>query len=164
MLYRETVAPELLALLNQLTLIEEFSSLRLVGGTALALQLGHRESVDIDLFGRLDVTDEQLKNKLASFGTIEEINISLSIKQFFVNNVKVDIVNYRYLWLDPVHEVEGIRMASLSDIAAMKISAITQRGSKKDFIDLYFLLQHFTMMKVMSFYKEKITEVIETFG
>ena len=158
MLHRQTVAPELLALLEQLMQVEAIHDLRLVGGTALALQLGHRESVDIDLFGRLEIADEKLKDILSPIGHTEEINISRSIKQLYVNNVKLDIVNYRYPWLDPVVEMEGIRMASIRDIAAMKLSAITQRGSKKDFIDLYFLLQHFKITEMMTFYNKKITD------
>lgn len=158
MLYRKTVASELLALLDQLMTVEALHDLRLVGGTALALQIGHRESVDIDLFGRFDIEDDHLKDILSSIGETNEINISRSIKQFYVNNVKLDIVNYRYAWLDPTVLKEGIRMASLKDIAAMKLSAITQRGSKKDFIDLYYLLQYFSIADIFSIYLEKITD------
>lgn len=158
MLHRQTVAPELLALLDQLMIVESLQNLRLVGGTALALQLGHRESVDIDLFGNIEITDERLKELLLSIGKIEEINISRSIKQFYVNNIKLDIVNYRYSWLDPLVSIQGIHMASLRDIAAMKLSAITQRGSKKDFIDLYFLLEHYSIVEMMTFYKKKIID------
>lgn len=158
MLHRQTVAPELLALLDQLMIVESLQNLRLVGGTALALQLGHRESVDIDLFGNIEIADERLKDLLLSIGKIEEINISRSIKQFYVNNIKLDIVNYRYSWLDPLVSIQGIHMASLRDIAAMKLSAITQRGSKKDFIDLYFLLEHYSIVEMMTFYKKKIID------
>lgn len=158
MLYRKTVSPELLGLLEALMSIDAFIDLRLVGGTALALQLGHRNSIDIDLFGFHKLDDEQLKAQLTQFKEVEVIASSKSIKIHYINNVKVDIVNYPYPWLDPVLEIENIRMASVRDIAAMKIAAITQRGSRKDFIDLYFLLQQFSLTEILAFYKQKITD------
>ncbi len=138
MLYRETVSAELLALLSKLMSIEALCDLRLVGGTALALQLGHRNSIDIDMFGSHRLSDSQIMEALASFEEVEIVATSKSIKVYFVDNVKVDLVNYPYPWLDPEVAIEGIRMASVRDIAAMKIAAITQRGSKKDFIDRAF--------------------------
>lgn len=158
MLQTKTVSPELLGLLTQLIQLETLQPLRLVGGTALALQLGHRNSVDIDLFGQHSVDDNQLVAAMQDIGEVEVVGGSKSIKVYFVNGIKVDIVNYHYPWLDPAITTDNIRMASVRDIAAMKIAAITQRGSKKDFIDLYFLLQQFTLPEILSFYKQKITD------
>lgn len=158
MLYRKTVSSELLGLLIKLMEIEAFGDLRLVGGTALALQLGHRNSVDIDLFGAHSLADNQIMEALAGFQEVEIVATSKSIKVYFIDEVKVDLVNYPYPWLDPEIEVDGIRMASTRDIAAMKIAAITQRGSKKDFIDLYFLLQQFSLPEILGFYEEKISD------
>ena len=138
--------------------ITAFSELRLVGGTALALQIGHRNSVDIDLFGQHQIEEHELKTHLSVFKDVEAIGGSKSIKAFFINDIKVDIVNYPYAWLDPIVEEEGIRMASKKDIAAMKIAAITQRGSKKDFIDLFFLLKEFKLSEVLSYYRDKISD------
>ena len=73
---------------------------------------------------------------------------SKSIKIFLINGVKVDIVNYPYDWLEVAIVENNIRLASQKDIAAMKIAAITQRGSKKDFIDLYFLLQTYSLKEI----------------
>lgn len=75
-----------------------------------------------------------------------------------INRIKVDLVNYPYPWIDNLKKIEGIRLAGLKDIAAMKIAAITQRGSKKDFIDLYFLLKSFSFNQIMEFYQQKITD------
>jgi hypothetical protein len=138
--------------------IKAFGDLRLVGGTALALQLGHRNSVDINMFGPHSLDDRQIAEALVGFQEVEIVATSKSIKVYFIDGVKVDFVNYPYLWLDPEMEVEGIRMASTRDIAAMKIAAITQRGSKKDFIDLYFLLQQFSLPEILGFYEEKIRD------
>lgn len=158
MLQTKTVSPELLGLLTQLIQLETLQPLRLVGGTALALQLGHRNSVDIDLFGQHSLDDNQLVAAMQDIGEVEVVGGSKSIKVYFVNGIKVDIVNYHYPWLDPAITTDNIRMASVRDIAAMKIAAIIQRGSKKDFIDLYFLLQQFTLPEILSFYKQKITD------
>jgi hypothetical protein len=138
--------------------IPAFSKLRLVGGTALALQLGHRSSIDIDLFGEHHLDDHQLSAQLSEFAEVVAIGGSSSIKAFFINDIKVDIVNYPYPWIASQVEEDGIRMASILDIAAMKIAAIEQRGSKKDFIDLYFLLQQFSLSEILQFYQQKITD------
>ncbi len=158
MLQTQTVSTELLELLKELMIIEEFGALRLVGGTSLALQLGHRNSIDIDLFGNLDLDDYKIVEILKQFKQVEIIASSKSIKIFMINNIKVDLVNYPYMWIDNQLERDGIRLAGLKDIAAMKISAITQRGSKKDFIDLYFLLKSFSFNQIMEFYMLKITD------
>ena len=71
------------------------------------------------------------------------------------DDIKIDFVNYRYNWLDPAIEENGIRLASPRDIAAMKINAIEGRGTKKDFIDIYFLLQHYSLENILKFYADK---------
>jgi len=131
--------------------------LRLVGGTALALQLGHRNSVDLDLFGVIDKTQDQISDELKAkgFDVNHPERESKMIKLLVVNGVKVDIVGGHREWLNPPIEIEGVRMASLQDIAAMRLHAITGRGRKKDFIDLYFLLQHFSLEQIVEFYVKK---------
>ena len=64
-------------------------------------------------------------------------------------------MNYKYAWIDEIIEEDGIRLAGMKDIAAMKIAAITNRGSKKDFVDIYFLLKHFSIKEIMDLYHEK---------
>ena len=159
MLQKETVSPELLELLTALMKIKEFKDLRLVGGTALALQIGHRNSVDIDLFGEFGILDEfAIRQALMPFENTQFLHGSKSIKIYLIDGVKVDFVNYPYKWLEETVVKNDIRLASLKDIAAMKIAAITQRGSKKDFIDLYFLLQQYALEEIFNFYETKITD------
>lgn len=158
MLYRETVSPELLELLDELMQIDELSKLRLVRGTSLALQIGHRNSIDIDLFGEMKADKLRLTQVLQKFPSLESLGGSTSINVFRINGVKVDIVNYPYNWIEKPVIVDGYTMASLKDIAAMKVAAITQRGSKKDFIDLFFLLQEFALSEILGFYLEKIID------
>jgi predicted nucleotidyltransferase component of viral defense system len=135
--------------------IDEFNSLRLVGGTSLALQIGHRKSIDLDFFGEIDFTYLNIKEVFKSFDKIESFKNSKHINIFEINNVKVDFVNYTYPWLKQELEIDGIRLAQKEDIAAMKIAAITGRGSRKDFVDLFFLLKQFTFQQIMDLYKQK---------
>ena len=72
-----------------------------------------------------------------------------------INEVKVDFVNYKYPLLSECLFIENIRMLSVKDIAGMKLNAIAGRGSKKDFIDLYFLLNEFSLEDILSFYEKK---------
>ena len=159
MLQTQTVTAELLELLKELMKIDLFQHLRLVGGTSLALQLGHRNSVDIDLFGNVDFSDEYtLTQTLSPLGDVQFLHGSKSIKIYLINGIKVDFVHYPYGWLEDPIVVENIRLASDKDIAAMKIAAITQRGSRKDFIDLFFLLKTYSISEIIHFYETKITD------
>lgn len=158
MLYRETVDPETLDLLKRLQSLEEFNHTRLVGGTALALQIGHRKSVDLDFFGEMAPSLEELTFIISDFASVQPLSSSKLMRFLNVNGVKVDIVSYPYKWIDnPVIE-DGIILAGTKDIAAMKLSAITNRGTKKDFIDLFFLLQKFTLSEILGFYVLKYTD------
>lgn len=134
--------------------------MRLVGGTSLALQYGHRMSVDLDFFGHLSVSQDEV---IAMFRRVckdlQIHNRTKYILQVLLDGVKVDVVDYRcYEWIDePVME-DGVVLASPKDIAALKINAIEGRGSRKDFIDIYFLLQHYTLTEILDFYKQKYPE------
>ena len=142
----------------QIDLLNDFS---LVGGTALALRLGHRKSIDLFLFNinqfsipqlRIDmmtqlsdrvIFNSSAKNPLGIFGYLE--------------GVKLDLCRHNYPLVKPVEVIEGIRMWSLEDIAASKIFAISRRGTKKDFWDLERLLAEFTLDEITGFYFERYT-------
>lgn len=158
MLHFETVDSPTLELLNKIMAEPLFSPLRLVGGTAMALQTGHRKSVDLDLFGALSLDETILTETVSSMGNIVWLNKLKNIKSLLVNGIKVDFVNYSYPWLsEPLNE-NNIRLASKKDIAAMKLSAITGRGAKKDFTDLYFLLKEFSLKEMVQLYEEKFAD------
>jgi len=155
MLHYETVDTQTLELLKKLLSIELFSHLRLVGGTSLALQIGHRRSIDLDLFGNIDVNVLEINKVLNKTGSVTQLKDSKNIHIYLVNGIKVDIVNYTYPWLQNLVEEDGLRLARFEDIAAMKLSAITGRGSKKDFFDLYFLLNGMRLDEMLNYYLEK---------
>lgn len=158
MLHLETIHPDTLTLLKRIQSLEEFSSTRLVGGTALALQLGHRKSIDLDFFGKFDTTLEEVTAILSEFSVVRPISSSKMMRFLVVNDIKVDIVSYPYEWIDSPVCDNGIVLAGIKDIAAMKLSAITNRGTKKDFIDYYFLLKHFSLEDLIDLYRQKYTD------
>jgi len=129
--------------------------MRLVGGTSLALQIGHRKSIDIDLFGNLQVEYENLIDELKTIGEVVPLKNSKNIHSLLINDIKVDIVNYEYKWLENKIIHENIYLATIQDIAAMKLNAIIGRGSKKDFIDLFFILKHYSLSEIFKFYDDK---------
>jgi predicted nucleotidyltransferase component of viral defense system len=134
---------------------EYLDSFVLVGGTALALQLGNRESIDLDLFSNTDFASKDLLTSLLKDYQIVVNNQLPQTLITTINDVKVDFIKFHYPFIRPFLALENIRMASLEDIAAMKLDAITGRGSKKDFYDLFFLLQHYSIDELFSFYTEK---------
>ena len=153
MLYLETVESSTLELLKKLQRLPVLEQTRLVGGTALALQLGHRKSIDLDFFGTVDCEAEYLRESIAGIASLTILKESPHIHIYIV-----DIVNYKYPWLDDVVLEQGLRLASVSDIAAMKITAIIGRGTKKDFIDIAFLLHHFSLEEILHFYAAKYND------
>lgn len=155
MLQYQTVEPLTLGLLKDLSSKDYLKSFVLVGGTALALQLGCRKSIDLDFFS-FDSFHSKflLENLLSDF----EITINHQTEKALISNIngiKVDFIHFKYPFQYPFIEKDKMRIASIEDIAAMKLDAITGRGNKKDFFDLYFLLQKFTLEQLFEFYAQK---------
>jgi hypothetical protein len=158
MLQTQTVVPELLELLKKIMVEELFRDYFLVGGTALSLQIGHRNSIDIDLFGNCDINADLFIEKLKNYGEVIVTQNSKNILITEIGSIKVDFVNYKYPLLSNPIKIDNIRMLATTDIAAMKLNAIAGRGSRKDFIDLYFLLDQFTMKQMLDFYLKKYSD------
>ena len=162
MLQTQTINPDTLELLKQLSAQPDMQEMRLVGGTALALQYGHRQSIDLDFFGRFTASQDDLIDLTRTLGNISVLNKSSHILQMTVNQIKVDFVDYsRYQWIDEPIQDGTVVLASDKDIAAMKVNAIMGRGTKKDFVDMYVLLQHYSLAEILQFYKQKYPEYSE---
>jgi hypothetical protein len=155
MLQYQTIEPGTLQLLKSLQSVPLFQGLRLVGGTALALQLGHRKSIDLDLFGRIEADSLEIQETLEESHTVSVIRESKNIHTYMVDGIKVDFVNYRYAWIDEPVVDSDITLASVKDIAAMKIAAVIGRGTKKDFIDIDILLCSFSLQELLELYMQK---------
>lgn len=128
----------------------------LAGGSGLAIHLGHRYSYDLDFFTRKKFQEDsiiQLVDQTGQF-KLERRHWRTILGTF--ESVKFSLFFYKYpLLLPPKKILKNINLASLEDIAAMKIAAISDRGTKRDFIDLYFLLSHFSLKKILNFYDRK---------
>ena len=155
MLQLQAVNTKLLELLNKIMAVEAFDNFVLVGGTSLALQEGHRLSIDIDLFGNSPIDEFEFTEILKEFGKAVILRKSPNIIIYSIDGIKVDFVNYQYPLIEEAILEDNIRLASKKDIAAMKLNAISGRGSKKDFIDLALLLNTYSLREMMSFYKQK---------
>jgi len=154
MLFYNSITPDTLDTLKRIQSQVELKETRLVGGTALALQLGHRLSIDLDIFGVWDQSLD-LRNILGRCGETIEEHSTENIKVYNVSEIKVDVVYYTYAWLKEPVEADGLRFAGMQDIAPMKLEAINSRGSKKDFIDLAFLLERFSLKEIVEWYRLK---------
>ncbi|MBO7683451.1 MAG: nucleotidyl transferase AbiEii/AbiGii toxin family protein [Kiritimatiellae bacterium] len=160
MLFLAAIEPKTLSLLRQLQELPALADTRLVGGTALALQRGHRISVDLDIFGKWDYS-EDLRGKFSSTGKVEKESGTPDGKMafFYIDGVKVDCVSYEmYEWLEPPVETGGVRLAGVKDIAAMKVNAITNRGTRKDFVDMACLLDDYSIEDIFTWYRQKYPE------
>ncbi len=155
MLHTQTVDPLTLGLLKRLMADEALQQFTLVGGTALALQIGHRKSVDLDMFSHEDFRSEDILQHLLEEGYAA--NVRFSQRQTLIveiEGIKIDFIRFRYPFAEQIIVNEGIRLASILDIACMKLDAITGRGRKKDFCDLYYLLQYFSLSNMMEAYSK----------
>ena len=156
MLHYETISSDTLNLFKRLASLDELSEARLAGGTALALQIGHRKSIDLDFFGHIDYSMDELKMAMESVsGDVQPINSTKTMRFYVVEGVKIDVVNYPYPWIGGSVVDDGLVLAGVEDIAAMKLAAITNRGTKKDFIDLFFLLKTYSLSQMLDMYLKK---------
>lgn len=145
MLQTGTVAESTIRLLKNLQAEPLLADTRLVGGTALSLQIGHRESEDLDLFTTEPFDGLQVQSVLIDkYGFIPTV-IEQGTLIGFVSGVKIDIIYHPFPWLDNAVIEDGMRIASIADIAAMKMHAIINSGKRpKDFVDLAFLSMHYS--------------------
>lgn len=127
----------------------------LAGGTSLALQIAHRQSVDFDFFTENDFDNRHLIGKLRGLGRFELFNEAHNTINGILDDVRISFFKYDYPLLNTLHRHANIAVADMSDIALMKLEAISGRGSKKDFIDLYFLLRYFSLPDIFEKYPMK---------
>ncbi len=143
-------------LMQRLMKDEVLKDFVLVGGTALSLKIGHRMSVDIDLFtvNNFDVqaTLRYLENNYGA----ETSKCNTNSIMTFIDNIKVDLVSHKYPKVQPVETIENVRIISIEDIGALKLHAIVQSGKRyKDFVDMYYLLEHNPLQTYLSAYYNK---------
>jgi len=154
---------ELLKILMQYKSLDNFF---LVGGTALALHLGHRVSIDLDLFFNKDFETsdifQELHNDIEFKAIMQKEKNSMIINARKKNSssefVKIDFVKYSYPLINKLIEIDGLRLLSIEDIIAMKLSAVANRGAKKDFFDIYELLKKYSISDMLILFSKKFPE------
>ncbi|PIV07986.1 hypothetical protein COZ40_01955 [Candidatus Roizmanbacteria bacterium CG_4_10_14_3_um_filter_39_13] len=138
----------------------------LAGGTALALQIGHRESVDFDFFSSHPFDTEKMIKRISilfgekSFTVTQVEKNTLSI--ILHTEIKISFMTYEYELVNPLIKTEYINIASVPDIACMKLSAIMQRSALKDYVDLYEIMKIYPLEKLLSFTKKKYPTIDST--
>lgn len=156
MLYKETVSKEMWVLLQQLMKDKMLMDFNLVGGTALSLQIGHRLSIDIDLFTTKEFDEKNMLKYLEDKYPVKVRHIMENTILMDISKIKVDVMAHQYPWQKPFKQEEEVRLTSLEDIGAMKLHAIFQSGTRiKDFVDIYFLLEHHPLQVYLDAYKNK---------
>jgi Nucleotidyl transferase AbiEii toxin, Type IV TA system len=149
MLQSATVHPATLAILKQLMSMPLLKQFNLVGGTSLSLQIGHRISIDLDLFSNIDFDNSTIINAIEPLGELTVLVDNPPFLQMRLDDVKLDFLKYPYPFIQNYLEIEGIRLVSIENIATMKLTAIARRGAKKDFFDLYFLLERYSLAQLL---------------
>jgi len=161
MLHQETVEPATLELLSQLFSKNYLSGFALAGGTALALQLGHRISIDLDFFSYRSFNANELTKQISSDFRLDKefIEVEENTLNCIINNIRVQFLTHNYQQVRPDLNDGTIRLYSLPDSAAMKLNAVTNRGAKKDFFDVAALLEVFSLKDMLNFYTKKYNVV-----
>lgn len=155
LMFETILLPETKSLLQNLTKVNLPKESYLAGGTAVALHLGHRRSADLDFFTPIEFVETQWEAKLK-----KDLGFKLSKRDWqtligHINNVKFSLFNYPYKNIAQQESYGQIPIASLPDLAAMKLDTILGRGTKRDLIDIYFLAQKFTLSTLLTFYQKK---------
>ncbi len=158
-MHSNAVDPDLLNLIYRYMDIRELQDFCLAGGTSIALRTGYRKSIDIDLFTKSSFNSFVLRDRLIEYFP-EAVIRSVSKGTIFlvVNSIKTDILQHIYPEVSQPEQINGIRLESLKDVSAMKVLALSNRGSKKDFSDLLFLHEYGIPLK------ESVTNYIQKYG
>lgn len=154
-MHPETIEPKTKRVLDALVRSGIIESFYLAGGTALAIELGHRRSIDLDFFSSKDFQTTDMKETLAGIGNLIVVGEEDGTLHVTIDGVKVSFLRYTYPLLYPLVDFEGTALADERDIAAMKIDAISSRGSRKDFIDLFVLLEKYPPRELLGYFEKK---------
>jgi len=155
-LFKQGISDSALTALGVIAATQFGKQFYLAGGTAAAIQLGHRLSVDLDFFclEEFDGSElaRQLEQKQIRLGKLKP---SFGALHCVIEETKISFLQYQYPLLRDTIEYKGAQLASLLDIALMKITAIASRGARKDFIDLHFILKNLSLQEVLDHFPEK---------
>lgn len=131
----------------------------LAGGTGLALQFGHRRSIDLDLFRENEFDSADVRNRLRGLSNLRKLETAPGTVHLQLHDVKVSFLHYPYPLLFPLRQFERIAVADPRDIACMKLDAIGNRGSRRDFVDLYLAAQTYGLSEIFGWFAQKYASV-----
>jgi len=155
--YPETLPTKTAELLKKIKLAKLgfVDNFYLSGGTALSLQLGHRESEDLDFFANLDFDPSKIQSELEKLGQLSDIEIDKNTFNGYLDGVKMQFLGYPYPLLEPLVDYEEIKLSSVLDVACTKLQTIGARGSKKDFLDMFVIFQSYTLEELIHKLRDK---------
>lgn len=154
-------AKETLALLGRSGILKD---VYLAGGTAAAIQLGHRLSVDFDFFTTKEFIPKVFAAELSKLGSFDEEQADKGTVLGKFEGIKFSLFIYKYPLIFPKLKYLSLDIADIRDIAAMKIDAVATRGAKRDFIDLYFLCKSgYGLNELLNFYNKKYGKLASNF-
>lgn len=159
MLQTNTVDPATLAILKKVMQMPVFQPFNLVGGTSLSLQIGHRISIDLDMFTHLPYENATIIEALKPLGQLDILVDKPPFLQVRLDDVKMDFLKFPYDFVQDFIEVEGVRLVAIENRAIMKLLAIARRGVKKDFVDLYFILERYTLAEIVQMFEKKLPNI-----
>lgn len=160
MLRTNAVETGTLDLIKRFMSDDKFKDFNLVGGTALAIQIGHRLSIDIDLFSITPFNAFELGHHLTRNYDAQEVRTLTNSIFCFVNEIKIDLISHQYPLVEKIDILDGIRMVSLLDIGAMKLNAIYNSGKRlKDFVDMYSLLEKYSLNELLDACQRKYSDL-----
>lgn len=154
-MFTKTLLPNTLRAIKLTSKISIIQKSYLAGGTALALHLGHRISVDLDFFTQEEFDEKVLSQNLKKLPEFKEEGLAWRTVWGKIGNTKFSLFYYEYPLIKKTINFEGVQILDKEDIASMKIHALEDRGTKRDFVDLYFLAKEFSFEQMLKFYDQK---------
>lgn len=154
-MFTKALLPNTLRAIKLASKIESVRKSYLAGGTALALLLGHRLSEDLDFFTKEEFDEKMLVQNLKMLPGFKEDGTAWRTVWGKIGDTKFSLFYYEYPLIKKTITFEGIQILQKEDIAAMKIHALEDRGTKRDFVDLYFLAKEFSLEQMLKFYDQK---------
>jgi predicted nucleotidyltransferase component of viral defense system len=151
----EVISPAVAETAETLAGLPALGDFYLAGGTALALYLGHRRSVDLDFFSAQPFDEDSLIASLRGVPDLAVISKSPHTVYLHLAGTKVSFIGYPYPQLFPLTEFQGLRVADVRDIACMKLSALASRGSRRDFVDLYVVARQYGIPEILELFQQK---------
>lgn len=158
-MYGKTINKKTKLVLEKIKKSKFVKNFYLAGGTALAIQLGHRESIDLDFFSLQKFSVSDMEKEISSLGKFVLNKKDYRTLDGVLDTVKISFFHYEYDLIFPLVDFDNIKIADERDIACMKLDAVSSRGSRKDFIDIYFLLEKYSLRELMLFFERKYKNI-----